>query len=170
MEHILEMPKYQTWFNAIKDGEISKIVEILDEAEPNEKVKLLKGTFEFESTVFTEFSKTFKITKPWTFAVVYSSEEVVKYLFKQDICPLQVDFNYNNCLHLLCYSAHLDVAPEQILEDRFHYVCQLLPYHDLGTLLNQEKLSRVKTFGTCCPLGKNGSFSMYIRNSRNLST
>ena len=113
MERLLDTSQDQTWFNALKYGEISQIVDILDKVEQKEKDQLLNGTFKLDSTVQTSLSKTFQITKPWTLAVIYSSDETVEYLFKQGICILEQDFNKNNCIHLMCYAAHLNAAPGQ---------------------------------------------------------
>ena len=73
MERLLDTSQDQTWFNALKYGEIRQIVEFLDKVEQKEKDQLLNGTFKLDSTVQTSLSKTFQITKPWTLAVIYSS-------------------------------------------------------------------------------------------------
>ena len=38
----------------------------------------------------------------------------------------------------MCYAAHLNAAPEQFFQDRFHFLRQLLSQNDLETLLMQE--------------------------------
>ena len=138
MVRLWDISQDKKLFNALKYCEISKITEILDKVEQKEKNKLLNGTFKLDSTVHTSLSKTLQITKPWTLAVIYSSNEIVEYLFNQGICILEQDFNKNNCIHLMCYAAHLNAAPEQFFQDRFHFLRQLLSQNDLETLLMQE--------------------------------
>ena len=138
MVRLLDISQCQKWFNALRYCEISKISEIFDTVERKEKNKLLNGTFKLDSTVQTSVSKTFQIKKPWTLAVVYSSDEIVEYLFNQGICILEQDFNKDNCIHLVCYAAHLNAAPEQFFQDRFRFLRQLLSQNDLETLLMQE--------------------------------
>ena len=158
MERLLDTSQDQKWFNAIKYGDINQTVGILDKVQQKEKDQLLNGTFKLDSTVQTSLSKTFQITKSWTLAVVYSSDETVAYLFKQGIRILEQDFNKNNCIHLMCYAAHLNAASEQFFQDRFHFLGQLLSHIDLETLLMQENHKSLRPLELAGHLGTMGLF------------
>ena len=81
---ILQLPKYQWWYNAIQEGDVGTIKHALTKSSEEQKYKLLNGKFftdkEEKCKIKSRINSNhyvFEVTAPLTLALTYSAPKEV---------------------------------------------------------------------------------------------
>ncbi len=144
-------------FAALRDSDFSEVKALLE----NWERETVSGAL--NSPILTPspdslISDAFRITLPWTVAVVHSSSEILEYLIQLGVDTTVLDVHENNCVHLLCYAAYMNPSLEQNFIRRLAFVKDTLKFDDLKWLLLQENKQKLRPLELAAHLGTMGLF------------
>ena len=140
MSQVLGMGEYTFWLEALENDDYSTVETTLSESEPEERERLLNGTFNVEKTISSQTvgargSNCLRLSRPWNICAARGAHTSMALMLSYGVDVHQKDDNDNNVLHTLVLIAYLEPSLEARMEDTYRYIEQLLDKTTLKELL-----------------------------------
>ncbi len=149
---LLPMSEYAHWFDAIQSDDLDGMRAILDQVQPKDIPKMIRGRFQYRSKTServlgkmgSQNRMELSVSRPLSVAVLFGAARAIQILLQEGADPLATEENHSNVVHCLVLVAWLENDKEVEMLENYRLLIKLLTEDQKREILYQENAAGLR--------------------------